>query len=96
MKPIKPIKCEMCGAPLHGYKCEYCGTEYEQEKSEREDPSQKNMPKISEFEKAAIRQSLQADQMSLSSYLQSQMAQCCCDLSTRQMQYYNGVKYGIL
>lgn len=26
---MTPKKCEMCGAPLHGYKCEYCGTEYE-------------------------------------------------------------------
>lgn len=31
---MKALKCEKCGAPLHGTKCEYCGTEYERDKND--------------------------------------------------------------
>lgn len=27
-KPMKPMTCEKCGAPLKGCECEYCGTRY--------------------------------------------------------------------
>lgn len=30
-RSMKPLKCEMCGAPLTGSKCEYCGTVYADE-----------------------------------------------------------------